>query len=107
MGKTETVIVSNIQEDKITKITQIIQREDGSEARIVASACFGIGLALSIDVYVHRRESSGHNWILCSDRPHPNWLEMSVEDYIDNGRSEMLQTVSPGEILKMANSKYL
>ena len=87
-------------EPLITKVTQVIQREDGSEVRIIAQACFGLGLTRSIDVYVHHRESPDHDWKLCSDRPHPDWREMSVDDYIKHGRSEMLQMVSPGEILK-------
>ena len=87
-------------ENLITKFSQIIQREDGSEVRIVAQTMWGIGLTQSIDVYVHRRESPKHDWKLCSERPHPDWLRMSVDDYIKNGRSEMLRAASPGEILK-------
>lgn len=90
--------------DLITKMTQIFKRQDGSEARIVAQACFGLGLHQSIDVYVHRRESPNHDWKLCSNRPHPNWRKMSVDEYVKNGRSEMLQTVSPGEILKVSSA---
>lgn len=87
----------------ITKFTQIIQREDGSEVKIVAQACFGAGLAQSTDVYVHRRESSEQDWHLCSTKPHPDWFRMSVDNYINFGRSEMLQAASPGEILKAVN----
>lgn len=90
----------NSATDQITKITQIVQRADGSEIRIVAQALFGFGLKLSIDVYVHRRESSEHSWKLCSNRPHADWRKMSVDNYIKYGRSEMLQVVSPGEILR-------
>ncbi|WP_347990242.1 hypothetical protein [Methylomonas sp. AM2-LC] len=89
---------------KPTKLSQIIQREDGSEVKIVAQLCFGLGLARSIDVYVHRRNSHQDNWILCSDRPHPNWRSMSVNDYINHGRSQMLQAVSAGEILKVTSA---
>lgn len=91
-------------EKLITKITQIIQREDGSEVRIVAQACTGLGLTQSTDVYVHRRESPEHDWKLCSNRPHPDWLKMSVDEYINRGRSEMLQAVSSGEILKATSA---
>lgn len=87
-----------------TKVTQILQRADGSEARITAQAMFGRGLTRSVDVYVHRRESPAHPWALCGDRPHPNWREMSVEEYLQHGRSEVLQTVSPGEILKVTGT---
>lgn len=87
-------------DSKVTKITQLIQRDDGSEVRIVATAMFGEGLHRSIDVYVHRRESEEHDWVLCSDRPHPDWRSMSVEDYVKHGRSPMLQAVSSGELLR-------
>lgn len=86
------------------KVTQIIQRDDGSEVRIVAEEFFGLGLTRSVGVYVHRRESTNHPWTLTNDRPHPDWREMSVDEYIKRGRSEMLRTVSHGEILKVTNS---
>jgi hypothetical protein len=41
--------------------------------------------------------------VLLSDRPHPHWRSMSVYDYISHGRSEMLQSVSLGEILKLTS----
>lgn len=87
-------------ENKITKVTQILQRDDGSEVRIVAQVFFGMGLKESIDCYVHKRESANHAWKLCNDRPHADWLKMSVDDYIKHGRSEMMQAVSHAEILK-------
>jgi hypothetical protein len=90
-------------EELATKITTFIQRSDGSVVRIVAQKLYGLGLKGSIDVYVHRRESADHDWTLCSDKPHPDWLTMSVDDYIKHGRSEMLQAVSPGEILKVTS----
>ena len=91
-------------EKLVTKITQVIQREDGSQARIVAENFAALTGGRSIDVYVHRRESPDHEWKLCSDRPHPDWRKMSVADYIKHGRSEMLQTVSQGEILKATSA---
>lgn len=48
----------------MARVEQVIQRKDGSEVRIVAQACFGSGLACSIDVYVHRRASPAHAWKL-------------------------------------------
>lgn len=84
----------------MAKYEQVLKRDDGSEAKIVAQACFGLGLTCSIDVYVHRRDNPDQPWRLTSDSPHPDWRQMSVDDYIKHGRSEMLQTVSIGEILK-------
>ena len=87
-------------EKLVTKFTQIIQRQDGSEVRIVAQAFFGAGLTRSTGVCVHRRESPEHPWQLCGDQPHPDWRKMSVDDYIQFGRPEMLRIVSRGEIMK-------
>lgn len=90
-------------QNRITKVTQILQREDGAEVMIVAQAMFGQGLHQSVDYYVKRRASSNDPWILCSDKPHPDWRTMSVDDYIKGGRSEVRQTVSWGEIFKVTN----
>jgi hypothetical protein len=88
---------------KITKVTHTIRREDGSEAKIVATAYFGAGLHQSIGVDVFRRENEANDWHLCSDRPHPNWLSMPVDEYIKCGRSEVLRTVSIAEVLRATN----
>jgi len=92
-------------EELITKVTQIIPREDGSEVRIVAtsmSRIFG-DIRDSIDIYVHRRESSEHEWKLCSKDPHPDWRNMSVDEYTKRGRSEFLQTVKFGELVRVTS----
>lgn len=90
-------------QELITKVTKIIPRDDGSEIRIVVEQMLGLGLNNSIGVYVHRRERPCHPWVLLSDRPHPDWRGMAVDDYMMHGRSEMLQSVSPGEILKLTS----
>ncbi len=51
-------------QDPITKLTQTLQRDDGSQVRIVARR-YGSGLTASLDVYVLRRDSSESNWSLC------------------------------------------
>lgn len=88
-------------ENSITKYTQLIERNDGSEVKIVATAFFGAGLHMSVGVDVFKREKANDQWILCKDKPDLRWREMSVDEYIKNGRSEMLQVASPGEILKV------
>lgn len=90
-------------EELITKATQVIQRQDGSEVRIIAQKCFGAGLHESTDVMVHRRTDASSQWQLCNNRPHPKWRSMSVAEYDKNGRSEALQAVSAGEILRVLN----
>lgn len=62
---------------------------------------FGEGLQRSIDVYALRRESPESEWVLLNDRPTQGWKNMSREEYLKNGRSEMLQAVSHAEILKL------
>lgn len=85
-------------ENEVTKVTHILQRGNGSQVRIVATAMFGEGLHRSIDVYVHKRESENHDWVLCSNIPAPNWV--SVDYYIKYGRSQMLQAATSGEIMR-------
>lgn len=84
------------------QVIQTIQREDGSQVRIVATPMTGAGLHISVDVYVLHRQREEDPWKLASDKPHPDWRTMSVSDYIKHGRSEVLQLVSPGQLLKAA-----
>ncbi|EEX1006899.1 hypothetical protein D3981_004920 [Escherichia coli] len=91
-------------QELITKVTQTLQRDDGSQAKIVVQQGFGLGLTSSISVYVLHRKTDHDPWLLCSDKPHPDWRTMSVENYNRYGRSEMLRVVSPGEILKLTNA---
>ena len=88
--------------DTATKVTQQINREDGSQVRIIAQEVYDISLNASVVVMVHRRSSADQPWSLCSDRPHPKWREMSVDEYCEHGRSEALQAASTGEILRVA-----
>ena len=80
---------------------KFIQRADGSEVRITANYFLDIGMEPAVDLFVHHRKSSSAPWELASDRPHPDWRKMSVSEYIERGRSEVLRLVSPGEILQM------
>lgn len=89
-------------EELIGKVTQTLVRDDGSECRIVVTDMGGpFSLTPQIDVYVLRRATPEDRWSLCSNRPHPDWKQMPRQDYLDFGRSEMLQTVSHAEILKL------
>lgn len=83
------------------EVHQVIQRTDGSEVRIVAQEFFGEGLTRSVGAYVLHRPSPQHAWVVASDRPHPDWRTMSVQEYNRHGRSEMLRKATPGEILKV------
>lgn len=87
----------------MAKVTQTLARADGSEVRIIAEEFFGRGLTRSVDIRVHLRASAEQPWHLCDDRPHPAWRTMSVDEYVKHGRSEMLRTVTHGEILRVAS----
>ncbi len=87
----------------ISKITHIIQRNNGSEIKIVAQACFGSGLHMSIDSYFLHRQNSNSKWRLLSKDKHPNADKMSRAEYLEKGRPEFLQYLSHGEILKVTS----
>lgn len=90
-------------QNTITKASQVFRRPDGSEVRITAQIMFGAGLAASTDVCVHHRESPAHPWRMCSNRPHPAWRQMLVDDYAKHGRSEALRVATAGEILRVVS----
>lgn len=87
----------------ITKITHELTRGDGSQVRIVVQQFFGLDMTQPpyIDIYVLQRPDQVAPWRVLNDRPHPDWRSMSVDDYIKRGRSELLQTVSFGEIMRL------
>lgn len=85
-------------------ITQILKRSNGSEVKIVANPCVGLGLKISVDVHVHFRNSPDEPWKLASDRPHPDWRSMSVSEYVRIGRPEIYRVASIGEILKVSTA---
>jgi len=88
--------------DTGTQITRQIARADGSEVRIVASIFEGIDWKnWALDVYVLRRESPQHPWAVMSNMPHPDWRLMSVQEYVEHGRPEMLRAASHAEILSV------
>ena len=83
-------------------VTTIIDRADQSQVKIVAQEMFSAaGLHRSVDVCVYHRQMGADNWVLCSSTPKPGWMEMSVDDYVKNGRSDMLRAASPIEIMKV------
>lgn len=85
----------------MAKITQIIERTDGSQTKIVAEEFYGLGLHRSIDVYVLHKSNGEDDWKLCDNQPKSGWRDMSVQDYVQYGRSDMLRLVKPIQILKV------
>lgn len=86
------------------KATQTIVRPDGSEVQLVATEVLNFAGPSSIDFYALGRQSSNQPWRVLSKLPHPGWRTMSVQEYCERGRSELLQAVTHGEIFKFTNA---
>lgn len=91
-------------DEPITKVSQTLTRQDGSQVRIEVESMTGRGLTSSTDIRVHRRKTPDSPWQALSHQPHPDWIAMSVEEYTRHGRSEVLQHVAPIEILRLSNA---
>lgn len=78
-------------------VSKVHCRADGSEVKIVATAMYGAGLHLGIGTYVLCRKDASQPWRVAGDRPHPDWRKMSVADYVQRGRPEILTLTSLGE----------
>lgn len=85
------------------KVDKVLDRANGSQVKIVAQECFAPDQTRSVDVYVLVRDNPESQWRSTSNSPHPDWRKMSVDEYVDHGRSEMLQLATPGEILSVVN----
>jgi hypothetical protein len=89
------------------KISKIIKRKDNSEIKINLQKYYGSGLHLSIGVDVFYRKDNKSSFVLLNDRPHQDWKKMTVDEYLKNGKSEVLKLVKPIEILSFINYFYL
>lgn len=84
------------------KVTQVLQRPDGSEVRIVAQKVYDVLRAKPVVSYfVQKRETPEVDWRTLSSTPAPGWREMPRAEYLKHGRSEVFQAVSHGEIFKV------
>lgn len=91
----------------MSSVSRILTRMDGTEVKIVAQAMQSpTSSKIGVDVYVLHRKHSDESWKLASKTPHPDWLTMSVSDYVKHGRSEMLQLVTPGELLRASHELF-
>ncbi len=86
----------------MVKIERIITRCDGSAVKIVGEEFKNFRGHYDSFFYAFRRESPGRPWKLLSDRPHPNWRSMSVDEYVKHGRSELHQAVRHSEMISVA-----
>lgn len=81
------------------------QREDGTQVKVTMKA-FEDVTAINkwhFDTYAHQRQPDAQDWTLLNDRPHPDWRSMSVQEYNERGRSELLQALGHGRILALGN----
>lgn len=85
----------------MARIEHHIEGPNGSEIKLVAQECFGSGLTRSVDVFALHRASPDQPWRQLNNRPDPAWRSMSVQDYVQTGRSELLRMVSPAQIMQL------
>lgn len=85
------------------RLERLLPQKNGSEVKLIGQALSGSGISLSVDVFALHRESADKSWRRLSDQPHPDWRSMSVEEYVERGRSELHQLVGHGPILAMAH----
>ena len=85
------------------KVVNFMRAADGTEVRITAEPC-GPPLFMGTFTYVHFRKTPDQQWQLASnDRP-LDWKSMSREEYLANGRSEVLRLVGgPGPLLRASH----
>ena len=81
------------------KLEQLISRDDGSQIKIVAELWSNLFGKDAIHNYVLRRDSADLSWSCCGTTPATNWEKMSVDEYLQSGRSEMLRYASHAELL--------
>lgn len=86
------------------KTIRLLSTPDGTQIRLTATLVPRLDMSqMDVDIYAHFRQNAEQPWELANDRPHPNWRDMSVQDYIDRGRSQLLQLLgSPGPLLSLS-----
>ncbi len=84
------------------KIERLISRDDGSQIKIVAELWCNLFGKDAIHAYTLRRDSADLSWSCCGTNPANNWREMSVDEYVRSGRSELLRYASPAELLSVS-----
>lgn len=86
------------------KQENLIQREDGSQIKIVCTLFTNSNLTFTIDTYVLFRENESAQWNVLSNIPAQGFKMMPREEYIKHGRSPLMQKVKIGELLKASNT---
>ncbi|MDK9793771.1 hypothetical protein [Vibrio sp. D431a] len=83
------------------KSETLLKRNDGSEVKIVCELFTNISQLFSIGTFVLARKSPTDDWHYCSESDGKSIKECgSVANYIKHGRSTLMSTVRPHELLK-------
>ena len=85
------------------KEINVLIRSDGSQVKIVAELFTSPpSFTPSVGTFVMHRESENCEWTLCKSNESKPWI--SCDDYIKNGRPEILKYATWGEILKTSQT---
>jgi hypothetical protein len=85
----------------MSKVEHTIPQDNGAEHKIIAESFIDPINGRLVFFHVLTRPNPVSPWSYLSERPHPDWRSMSVAEYIKNGRSEALQAVGTGNLLKV------
>ncbi|MEQ1977367.1 hypothetical protein [Xenorhabdus sp. SGI240] len=89
-----------ITEDIVMQVIHIIHKGE-TTIRIIATMFYGLGLSESINIDVFKKDVDDSKFILCGNRPHPEWRRMSVDEYIQRGRPEKFKYATYAEIIRV------
>lgn len=84
----------------MSRVEHIIPTANGTQHKIIAESFFDAVHGRQTSFYVLSRPHPASPWTYLSERPHPDWRSMSVDEYLKNGRSEALNAVGSAEVLK-------
>lgn len=88
-------------------LSQILTRQDGSQVKLMGRMSGGLFCKANPDVWALFRQDQSCDWVLLSKEPHPDWRTMPVDEYAKSGRSEFMQKVSFGELIKFKQMFYI
>lgn len=90
--------------DNAKTTVRTLTKTDGTQIRLTATMCPRLGgHGMDVDIFADARPGADQPWARVSDRPHPDWRAMSVQAYVERGRSQLLQLLgSPGQLLALS-----
>ncbi len=84
----------------MSRVEHIIPTTNGAQHKIIAESFIDPVHGRQTSFYVLSRPHPASPWTYLSERPHPDWRSMSVDEYLKNGRSEALNAVGSAEVMK-------